>query len=425
MRTSYAHVERTLRELGEGSGALEVSASATDLRRPDPGRMARSYRAVTRWQGALYFIRRHPVLSGAGTFGVLAVAALLLMGRPGGMPTDVLNPVEVRANAGTGTLETYSEDLKKTLDLPVSRAEELITVERFGLSHSALADLDGDGRNELITVAPVVGEGDAGVRPLLIYSHDRRLRKSLLPGTAVRYGEREYAGPFNAGLLAVDDFAGTGGREMIVRTDNGRSPNAILRYSASGDVLGEYWHYGAIHALYAFDVNSDGRPEVVIAGQNDVSEDAGEAERFAFLAVLDPVRLRGRTASRSSPAFGLADSQAELLYMRFPATDMNFALNRGAFIRQVRRRVGADTPGWSVWYSGATGPTEELLFEYVLASDFSCLRVFSTDRTDHLHESLRAAGRVAGVVDSAYLEGLRRGVRYFDRDGWVKSPDRF
>jgi hypothetical protein len=333
-----------------------------------------------------------------------------------------LNPVHVHPDEGAGMLGVYNREFQKIWDLPASGLAEAGNTERAtGLKFSVLADLDGDGKNELVTTVPVAGIGTTITPVLSVFSSTQELKFKHPYLERVEFRGREYTDPFGAHFLEVGDFSGSGSNEIIVKIDNVRSPNAVLRISGDGTVLGEYWHYGAIHALYSEDVNQDGKPEVILCGQNDVNEDAGE--RFAFLTVIDPARIVGKTESSCTPGFGFSRSSAELLYMRFPATDMNNALAASGFIPRVVTSGAGDSLTRSVWYVGATDPKDALLFQYVLSKDFGCLEVKSTDRTDQLHEELARQKKVSGRLDAAYLENLKNGVRYFDGKEWRKKVD--
>jgi hypothetical protein len=418
MRESFGLVEMAVLEFGERPHAPGPVQRTAAVGLNDGGAPARGYRPVTRWERSRYFVRRHPVVAGAGAFSALALAALLVLQLPDQAARALRNPIQVRANGATGALEAFGADHRRLWELPAEGMGDLADLENRGLKHSSAVDLDGDGRNEVVTVVPVIGSGSSGRKPLLVYSADARLEHSLVVERGVRYGGREYAGPFNAGMLAAGPFGASGTQEVIVRVDNGRSPAAIVRYSGSGENLGEYWHYGVIHAVYSADVNGDGRPEAIIAGQNDVGEERGDTARFAFLAVLDVSRIRGRTASLCSRGFDLPPSEAEILYMRFPQTDMNLALETGAFIHRMQISGAGDSLRFVAWFRGAVESPGVLLIEYRLAADFSCVGVHSTDQTDRLRSGLHTAGRVVGRLDGSYLERLRLGIRYFGKSGW-------
>ncbi len=423
MEGSYREAEARFRELQDRPAAVGEAMERV-RQKPAPryesgSAPAKNYRPVTRFQRVQYLVRRHPVIVGSGTFAAFAFLAFLLW-MPNRSVTKDLNPVYVHPDVGAGMLGVYNRDLQKVWDLPASGLPEIVKTESAnGLKFSVLADLDGDGKNELITTVPVAGIGTTSTPVLSVFSpaQERKFTKPYLERVAFR--GREYTDPFGAHFLEVGDFSGSGSNEIIVKIDNVRSTNAVLRVSGNGTVLGEYWHYGAIHALYSEDVNQDGKPEVILCGQNDVNETAGE--RFAFLTVIDPARMIGKTESSCTPGFGFSKSSAELLYMRFPATDMNAALAASGFIARVVTSGAGDSVARSVWYAGATDSTDALLIQYFLSKEFGCVEVRSTDRTGRLHDILAQQKKVSGKIDGAYLENLRKGVRYFDGKEWRKE----
>jgi|WetSurMetagenome_2_1015567.scaffolds.fasta_scaffold04287_7 hypothetical protein len=422
MEGSYRDADARFRELQERPVAAEEAMERV-RQKPAPryesaAAPGRNYKPVTRFQRVQYLVRRHPVIAGSGTFAVFALLALLIWMPRREQPKDT-NPFQVFLNADVGKFEVLNRDREQIWELPASGLPGLNAREQSsGLKYSVVADLDGDGKNEVITTVPVAGIGTTGLPVLAVFSAKKEvLFRRPYEGSVVFRGT-EYVEPFGFHHLVVSDSQVTGSHEIVVQIDNGRSTNALLRISGGNNIVGEYWHFGAIHALYAEDVNDDGKPELVACGQNDVGENGGE--RFAFLAVIDPAKITGKTESACTPGFGFARSQAELLYMRFPETDLNRAFRSSAFSERMCTNP-AQAHARMVWFAGAKDSTNALAFEYVLLGDFACTEVKSTDQTNRLHEQLAQQGRVKGKIDSTYLENLRKGVRYFDGKEWRKE----
>ncbi len=110
--------------------------------------------------------------------------------------------------------------------------------------------------------------------------------------------------------------------EIIVGTNNGRSPNVIFRLDNQTNILGSYAHYGDVKNILL--QLTDGKKKLFVFGQNDLGE--MDSLSFPVLALIDPEKIIGRSESNCTPGFDLPPSPAELSYVRFPLSDMNYLL---------------------------------------------------------------------------------------------------
>ena len=101
----------------------------------------------------------------------------------------------------------------------------------------------------------------------------------------------------------------------------------------NGQILREYWHTGHFSALKLADLDSDGRPEIYLAGISN-------GYKCATLVALDPDTFTG--ASREDPDYQLMDLPAprETARVLFPRTVINRALLPYNVPKQIRCTAG-------------------------------------------------------------------------------------
>jgi hypothetical protein len=428
MEGSYRSVEARFRDLQQRplamGEAIERNRPKPAPRYEDAAAPARNYRPVTRFQRVQYLVRRHPVIVGSGAFAVLAVLGLLLNPvKQSSAPTD-RNPASTHINPAERTLEVLNRRHEVILRLPLADSEDALSAaseERGG--HTLLADLDDDGVSELITTLRLSDHTGADNVILQAYrGSGEEYFHSARWAESISYRGSPYQLSFHAGTLLVGKFGNTGGPQILLQMDNGRSPNAILRISARGDVLGSYWHHGQLMGLYQMDLDRSGCTEIVATGRNDADGDIGGS--FAAVVVLDPNLIVGKTESLASPGYGVAPARCELYYVRFPFSDMNELVPKTfGDIRNMVFNPSLDSLHMRFVFASAT-PTGNPMFEYLLTRKMEAAIVKSTDNTDNYHSSLVAQGKLKGSIDQEYLENLKKGVRYFNGRKWVAEAVR-
>ncbi|HLF15631.1 MAG TPA: hypothetical protein VI932_12160 [Bacteroidota bacterium] len=189
-----------------------------------------------------------------------------------------------------------------------------------------------------------------------------------------------------------------------------------------GEILGEYWHQGQFPAIYARDINGDGKAELVLCGFNDV-DDATEPSSPVII-VLDPGKIRGKQESQVTRGYGYEKSDAELYYVKLPLTAINTYAHTGAGVS--RMRVQDDR---LIFLWGFRGP-DDLRFnlDFVFSRSFEPLRVIAATQINQLFEREYDRKHISTRLDDPYLDNLRSGVRFWDGKEWraeavgVNSP---
>jgi hypothetical protein len=366
-------------------------------------------RPVTTMQRFTYFMRRHPAMIGSGTFAALAGLALVLNNPMKEMFADK-NPsyhwynterdlVEIR-NANNDVLWTFpSHDLKGIRD-----EEESLTIKR-----TIVSDIDGDGKDEVLTTVPMLDERNTDQIPFRVFGSEKNLRERAFD-KPIRYLNRPYPESWCAnGLLIIDsDIAGR--KEILVKWGCGRSPIVIERLDANLKSLGEYWHFGHMVSMSVVDVFGDGKKDLVLTGQNDIQDSvSGE---FPAIVILDPGRIAGAGKSVCSPGFHLPSSNAELMYVRLAQSSLATQSSAHERVTQVLR----DLP---VVITFGVHESSRYGFEYLFSRNMEIQSVKSTTAALDFYNMLVSQGKLSGRLDDAYLENLKNGVRYWDGMKWV------
>jgi hypothetical protein len=349
------------------------------------------------------YVARHPIGAAGGAVASLAAAVALfalvlapLMKKP--------DAAFAHCNIEQDRIEVFSKDRTMLWSLPAAGLRLWQEENQgYGTSRTEVADLRGDGEHMLVTTAPLAGEA---ARPAKL---------KVCAGPASTVVEREIGGPvefrgvkyseqMDAWPVAIVPAAGGKGSDVIVAASAGRSPTVIARVNAEGSVVGEYWHFGALHGLYTMDLDGNGTMEIIASGTSDIADVPGNpGASWPVLVVLDASRLTGRQESRETPGFGFEASVAERAYVRFPRSDMDDALGASCGVLSVRW-----TPDSllivKVLSSVASGTH---VLDFGLSWGLTPRWVRLTDAASTLHQRLKAEGKVRSVLDPAYLEGLR------------------
>ncbi len=381
------------------------------------------YRPTTLVGRFFYFVRRHPIAAGAGSFvtmGVVAAALFLTVLRP----ANQSNPTRWQYNVASSTIDVYDDHYALLWQIPSPDVTQENIHREGSFFRTVLADLDGDGKNEIITTHFLVGDqyttNQHGQKLSLIDVAAKKVLWEIPFVDSVNYLDRPYSQYYNADMILVVDVEKRRGKEILVSANNiGRSPSYIARLDSRGNILGQYWHFGSLVALYAVDVDGDGRNEVIACGVND-TQDTTQGE-FPMAVVLDPRMITGKTRSSVCPGLVLSPSGAEINYIRFPQSDINVALRQSSFTEFAL----FDSPDVLQFHVSSTLPDgTQWHFHYYFSRQMVPLYVKSENTTDRLHAKLRDEGKVTGTIDNAYLENLKNGIRYWDGREWRKEVTR-
>lgn len=384
----------------------------------DPLVPARRMSAAAR---VISLVRRYPVATGVGGFGLaaaLVVLGMMISGplrRSGENPVTDKNPAFFNYNTSAEVLEVLNAEHQLLWQRKSPTiAGDLLSQNTGRYTKTVLADLNGDGINEIITGLNLLGYG-TGVddRRLLVLDSQGKLvwqKKIVEP---VRYLDRSYSPYFNVQAVVVMNCGPSGAKNVFVEANNeGRSPSLVQRLDGNGNVVGTWWHFGGMIGMTQRDLDEDGVPELILWGKND-SQDSTHGE-FPALAVLDPAKIVGDQRSSACAGYHLPESAAELYYLNLSRPDIDS-------LAQVQSFVGSMAPTDTTTMKFVVTNYLDYTFDFFLDHSMRVMAVKSYDKTDAVRKKLEQEGKVSGGIDKAYLEQLREGVRYWDGRDWKRE----
>jgi len=335
------------------------------------------------------------IVSFAALAGVVAMALNVLSASPA--------PSYAHSNPEQNLIEVYGKDNVKLWSLPALALKQWEEESNsHGTSRVEVADLNGDGTGDVVTTAPLAGRNTNQALVRAFDSHQRLVFEREIGAPVefrgVRYFDRMDAFP----LVILPDSTGKG-VEIIVAASSGRSPTVIARLDAKGSILGEYWHFGTLSGLYAFDLDGDGRKELIASGTNDMNDVLGDAHTSqAVFVVIDPWKLVGRSESRATRGFGFSATDAERAYIRFPHSDMEEALRVSSGVRIVRHMVDS----LFLVEVKSEDVMNTPVLEYFFSDALRLVLVKSKDVNAAIHARLKREGKIGSTLNEAYLKRL-------------------
>ncbi len=420
IRSLYASVEEELKDSAAvpptPEQALARIERKIDLWDPyQPSEVQKPATAVTWWQSTRSIIRQRPVVSIIGSFVFIGAIILAIAYSTTNKDKDE-NPSYVHYNLGGGIMEVYNKENTKLWEMP---SDFLASVKEAddarNMKSTIVADLNGNGQN--LVVSTVHMANDLNGNSLKIIDGKMTVLAKVEYGSRhVQFREKQYDAQFGPAQPIVARMGKD--KNILVISNNGRSPCVVTRYDSSGKVLGEYWHFGNLEAGYAVNLNNDNKDELILIGTNDVGP--ADADNFPMIAVLDPSKITGESEATSTRGFGFSPSQAELYYVRlnldqichdfqsFPVIDKLLSTSENV----LRFMTNAYAPG-----RGDTFP----VFEFVFDKHLNPVEVKNDDQTVREVERLKRQGKSSIVLDAAYLEKIKRAIRYWNGKEWTKT----
>jgi hypothetical protein len=324
------------------------------------------------------------------------------------------NPDHAMLNVSLGGLVVYNKGDEVLWQIPQILTEgTAIDENRRQVYHSCVGDLDGDGRNEVVTTLPMPGEG-VRMKYLRVFDSKRTVKWEVEFGAPdVNFHGQGYDATFEPLFPFILSYPDRKSKEILVAASNGRSPMYMARLDDQGARLGRMWHYGVLGSQYMVDLQGDGNKELILCGWNDVDEK--RTGPSAVIVVVDPKKIVGETESAATRGFGLTATGCELYYILLPQTDISIAMNSWLTV------ITLEKDKESVLRFSAYGvkPEDTEQFEFIFSRDLKILQVMSSTSSDLLHAKLKKEGKISSIRDEKYLEDLKNRVKYWNGQKWV------
>ncbi|RPJ64315.1 MAG: MerR family transcriptional regulator [Acidobacteria bacterium] len=259
-----------------------------------------------------------------------------------------------------------------------------------------VADLDGDGENELLfNLVPTYASGIPG--RLLCYGSDGRVRWEFSYGGRRAIAGRNIDGTYVGLFFRIVQ---AGDRRFILTSANHHlwfPAQVALLDPSTGKLLEEYWHPGGIFRLLLRDLDRDGVDEILLGGLNNPGQGLGHAA----LAVLKiPFSVEGRKpGAESSPFFEFTQGK-EAGYVLFPRLDLSTVEGKLPLITEMS--VSGDNR-ILVRIS-----TDDIHAFYYLDFDLKLVETRFTDNLVALHDRLTSLGLLDHKITEQEIASWRR-----------------
>jgi hypothetical protein len=253
----------------------------------------------------------------------------------------------------------------------------------------ALADLDDDGRPEVLATVPLAVEGaevpgqDLARDELHCFSADGRLLWKVRLEDELSFRAGHFGPPWLAGRV-VAYRTREGWRIAWTQAHHTWWPSLLVVLDAKGTRLSTFVHAGSIRALLALE--SNGRTYLLAGG-------VANPYRAAFLALLDAEAVRGHGPVPAGSAYECLGCSEELplRYFLFPPSDINqvSGLPYNSLVRIVP--FGDEVEAFTMESNGNESSTAEMNFRF--SRDLRLLDARSSD-SFAAHEQYERAGRL-------------------------------
>jgi len=311
----------------------------------------------------------------------------------------------VRVSVSGKRLFAWDERGRVTWEYEFSRP---VTLEENAESHPVVfADLDGDGRTEVLVHATAPGAEPDGNSDSALYSFSSRGRLlwTYRPNLSLRFGEREFSGPWNLNALTVVPNGESREVWAVYRHDVWW-PSFLVRVDARGAPEVRFVNAGHLHFLKA--VQNISGNYLLAAGVNSEYQ-AG------VLAVLRTDRpLSGSPQSPGSP-YRCRDCQNAVpyLYFIFPRSEV-FQLLGESVHRALSVELTPDVIRVTTFEGSSPLPGRSdtsLRAHYEFTRDFD-LKYASLDESYwEMHRALEKQGRIQHSADDCPDRAIARRVR--------------
>jgi|GEM_PF-5553624 len=285
-----------------------------------------------------------------------------------------------------------------------------------------IADIDGDGINELLTNL-YNRKVEETTNSLICYSNKgiELWRYSMKFSLAhlddiVRHATQNLIIDFNV----IPATANSKPRLFVTVNDPTFMPSCIVEIDPfNRRELHAYWHPGAVNKIFPYDINNDGKMELLIAGINNVEE-------AVFLAGINPDKMNGASAT-APPKFETGKRVQEIFYCLLPPTQLHKKLSSYNFnsLKILRPLTYGDamveietTEIERDVYKNTTGG-----IKYIFDKKARIVGIGASSNFEAAYKDYVAANNLDWEpLGEGMFEKLRKNVRYWDGEKFVNYP---
>jgi hypothetical protein len=268
-----------------------------------------------------------------------------------------------------------------------------------------IKDINADGDTEVLfalkRITDQTGEG-------ILFCWDRQGKElwKFAAGRELACKAKIFSPDYRIAGFYPYDHNGDGKLEIVVESFQAPDwPCQLAMLDSSGKMTGEFWNAGYLRELTYYDINGDGREELIVCGVNN-------EYKGGCLIVFDPWKIAGGSPQTEDYVCKDIGPGTMLYYVTTPFTDVSRARGyrvEGFNLLDVSKRD---------WIRAVDG--SGLIYEF----DFSlrCIQVSFAHGYEGFHEAGVKAGKITSVIGEPYKKGFRDAVRYWTGAAWTAVP---
>ncbi|MDE3059107.1 MAG: hypothetical protein KGJ59_14240 [Bacteroidota bacterium] len=368
------------------------------------------------------YVRRYPVRT-TGFASIIAAAVFML--------ATLVQP-KIDSNPVYAKLTNY------VLRVYNSEGAQLWTKSMLGYAgdssftstpyHQTLlvADIDGDGKNEVLIAAGNNAE-ITWDDTLKCFNYDGALRWKRTVGAPVLFGGRhssknmtwQYTSIFTFSDSAIETADRSASKPRLFGTAGSEYlPSKLFEMDPlTGKDLQAYWVPGGINAALPMDIDNDGKEELLVGGNND-------AWNRAFLAVLDPSNINGHAPVCGDYVPENCPPAHEKYYLLFPFTEYGQLLSPKVSTNYTTRLIAQNNGAFTAVIQEVFGDRDskyEGTIHYTISPTMKIHLLFD-DPFVKGHEVLEREGKLKDKIGDEYANKLIHEILFWDGEKFVDHP---
>ncbi|HTX17516.1 MAG TPA: hypothetical protein VMG34_02555, partial [Bacteroidota bacterium] len=186
-------------------------------------------------------VRMHPYrYAGVGLLAGIVLLAVLVV-----LPSRISNTGNLsyyKIDKVNGFIKLYNNQNVEEwgISAPIESVADPGGIDRY----IKIADLRGDGRTEVVYLGPAYYQGSMLPWGIKIFGPSGALQHELPFQRTQSFRWRDYSGNYEPRGLDLFPSGKNKALDIFCTMTSFRSPSVLARISNSGEVIGEYWHFG-------------------------------------------------------------------------------------------------------------------------------------------------------------------------------------
>lgn len=284
----------------------------------------------------------------------------------------------------------------------------------------SIADIDDDGANEIIYVNNMGSSKMIDKDLIICCNSDNKIKwKYQIPRKNFSYDweSDSLQGDWLFRQVFVDDINSDGKKEVVANAFYCPFfPNRMVVLNNEGKLISEYWHSGYFNYVTDFDIDGDGKKELVAMGINNFPD-----YRCGCLLVFDPNVIKGSSFKTDPLKSGIKGT--EKYYIIFPKTFMTKFQVSGFNIADFSFESGQNFE-----VNVLDGPIKRnvlnnAFLSYQFDKNMNVINISTSDQFLQVYNELLSEGKIQPIPNmKTYLDSLKTQVQWWDGVKFVNHP---